>query len=438
MNELLNCVTESDYSAVASPDWPSYSQAISMVELSSTIKTRIDSMLADYKEKQDRAKYFCAFAFYGAEYAIRPPFNTLRCCDRFTDNMSDIRQSMLDQQRPKDCSRVCWEVEDAGELSLRQIMNNTLDMLLDKDIAIICEESNDVSTDPLIYKIEPSNLCNSTCVTCSSNYSSAWAQLEKNNGEIPADHVRWIATEHGLSDKNVLYPINYKSAKMINFLGGETTLSKTNFHVLEYLVAAGNFDCLISFTTHGNFQFTVEQEQLLKQFKRLQFNFSIDGVGPVYEYLRYPLSWQYMNDNLQWCRDNQIEISVNLTVSNLNLYYLDQTIDWLESQKLNYRLNRVVNFKIKKHQYHYHGTSLSQRVKHIIKNHSKNQFVIATLDQPHSDQNDYWYEQFLLDIIKQDRWKGIKIQDYLGEFAQIIQDDLDRAQRNRFIPIQVL
>lgn len=448
MHDLLRLITKDDYLGISDAHWPSYEQLLSMSDLPDFITNQL-LILAEYKHKQHQSRYFCSLAFYGVEYTIPKQFNpknntinNLRCCGG-GDVVDKVRKDMLTQKKSKECSRTCWDFEDQGVKSLRQIMNSTLDIMLNKDIAHIFEDSRNGPYEPLIYKIEPSNICNATCFTCNSSYSSAWGKLESKNGATPDDLIHWVATDQGFSDGRNLYPIYYQTAKIINFLGGEPTLNKECFKILKYLVDANNVDCNISFTTNGTFCFNQDQIRLLKQFKSMQFNFSIDGIGPVAEYLRYPIKWDHLQKKLKWCRDHGFEISVNITVSNLNIYYFDELILWLTSNQIHYRIqkaythNKQYSTRCFESSFEIDPRSLSQKIKQAIKDRNKHPLVHEMLNQ-HSDIDDYWYQQFLLEIIKQDRWKGIKIQDYLGEFAQLIQEDLNQLLNSQIIPIKAV
>ena len=44
----------------------------------------------------------------------------------------------------------------------------------------------------------------------------------------------------------------------------------------------------------------------------------------------------------------------------------------------------------------------------------------------HSPADEDRYQLFLQDIAEKDRWKGISIADYLPEFVEIIQEDLNK------------
>ena len=136
--------------------------------------------------------------------------------------------------------------------------------------------------------------------------------MERKNGITP--NKSWNIKVRDLNNR-----IDYANAKSIGFRGGEPFLSKTNFDILEKLIEIGNTDCFINFTTNGSSDILDYQKNILRKFKNINFCFSIDGIGPVFEYMRYPLTWDKLEENLEYCRKNNILISASYTVSNLNI-----------------------------------------------------------------------------------------------------------------------
>jgi hypothetical protein len=427
---VLDLITADDYCAIADKNWPDYHALKASNSIPEHVEHRILEMLERTTSLKQQASAFCTLAFYGREYTFQR-YDHLRCCDKNPSTIQDVRHTMLQGQRPQDCRR-CWNKEDVGITSLRQIKNSTLDSLMDRDVTSFYQECKQTNTYPMyIYKIEVSNLCNATCVTCSSRYSTAWRKLEQQNSEEPYPVISSVADSDGIrfngGHHTDLMPIDYKNAKFINFLGGESTLGRVNYKVLELLKEHNNTDCKISFTTHGNFDLTKAQQDLIREFANMEFNFSIDAVGKAYEYLRYPLSWKKLLSNISWCRDQGIEVSVAWTLSNLNIFYYDEIKQWLQSNNLNYYVNVAESFK-KTLGFEYHVPSLSRRVKDAIMARNTSAEVHSLLT-PHSEQHDLHYSEFICDLVKQDRWKKISIEHYLPEFFEIISDDYKVAQK---------
>lgn len=430
---LLSKITEFDYKNISDSDWPEFEQLKTLSTLPTPIALRLNKMIQDTESKRQKASKFCALAFHGREYRIHAPHNALRCCMTQPDNMQPILDKLLNGKEPKECEVTCWSLENIGVKSLREIKNATLDHLMDRDIINFYDDSLHTKEHPIyFYKIETSNICNSLCVTCSGKYSTAWRELERKNGGDSYDYIQLLADEQGLHfdkryhDNDSFLSIDYARAKFINLFGGESTIDKTNYQILRNLVANGNTDCLVSFTTHGNFNLTPWQQELLLKFSRIHFNFSIDALEKPYEYVRYPLSWNKLLKNIDWCKNKNIEISVNWTLSNLTIFYYDEIKSWFEKNQIAYRISKAASFK-KTPGREYHITSLSKRVKDIIIAKTSCQEVQNFLDN-HKEQDELAYKTFLHDIAKQDRWKGISIYDYMPEFAKIISDDLDAVK----------
>ena len=196
------------------------------------------------------------------------------------------------------------------------------------------------------------------------------------------------------------------------FRGGEPFLSDTNFYILEHLIKHGNTDCFVSFVTNGSFSLSQRQKEILSVFPNLNFCFSIDGIGPVFEYLRWPLKWDDIENNIAWCRANNIDVSVSYTLSNINLYYHTHTTQWFKDQKINYLTNPVYSPA------HFKPQSLSIDVKQKLSQQSNSDEIAPWLT--HSPTDDQLFEKFQFEIAKQDSMKDISIWDYLPELAELL------------------
>jgi sulfatase maturation enzyme AslB (radical SAM superfamily) len=226
--------------------------------------------------------------------------------------------------------------------------------------------------------------------------------MERKNGIEPAKSWK-------ISLDDFSYVLDHSRLRAAAFHGGEPFLSSTNFELLEQILNHGNSDCFVSFVTNGSFNLTGQQKHILSKFKKVNFCFSIDGVGPAFEYLRYPLNWSKILDNIKWARDHEIDVSVSYTLSNLNLWYHAQTIAWFRQQGINFLTNLVNDPS------HFQPSALPESIKDLIT--ARDPEIEKLLGQ-HTDQDAQNYQKFLAEIQKQDRWKGISIRDYLPEFAE--------------------
>lgn len=393
--EKYSYVTQADYESVAGPDWPAFDQFRLHENVEQFVYDEIDQMLGPNEVFDNPA--FCVMPFYGWQTDIK----SACCLLPKNHDIVKIRADMLDNRRPEEC-RKCWNNEDAGIKSDRQIKNETLGLLADVTIQSLLDDCNQGRYGISMLKISTNNTCNATCATCSSEASSSWATLERKNNVKPAKSWK-------INLQNFSYKLDHSRLRVAAFHGGEPFLSSTNFDLLEQILDYGNADCFISFVTNGSFDLTKQQKYILSKFKRVNFCFSIDGIGSAFEYMRYPLSWSKTLDNIKWTRDNNIDVSVSYTLSNINLWYHSQTVSWFREQGINF-LHNLVDYPA-----HFQPSALPENIKDIIIADNPD---IAKLLGKHTDNDDQNYQKFLVQIQKQDSWKGISIRDYLPEFAE--------------------
>jgi hypothetical protein len=394
-NKDYGFVTEQDYRNVAGINWPSYAQFMSGKDIPESVYSAVDQQLKPPQQFKPLA--FCVLPFYGIEY----PSSTPCCLIKSNSDIEQIKLQMLQDVRPPACES-CWNLEDNGLTSDREIKNATIDLYLDRNLEDLIEDCRQNNYSVVHYKIDTSNTCNATCVTCDSEASSAWAALEQKNQLPPKKY--WKITA---SQTDTL--INFDTAVSISFRGGEPLLSKTNFYILEQLLKHNNSDCFISFVTNGSVTLSDYQKDIISKFKNINFCLSIDGIGPVFEYLRYPLKWDQLLKNIEFCKNNNIMLSVSYTLSNLNIFYHEQTVAWFTQQNLRYLINPVFSPT------YFQPSALPLKLKKIIG--QANPSIRYMLDA-HTDRDQQNYQLFRAEIAKQDQWKNIKMSDFLPEFAQ--------------------
>jgi sulfatase maturation enzyme AslB (radical SAM superfamily) len=338
--------------------------------------------------------YFCVLPFFGAEYT--PLGFTTPCCLLPNDtNIKQLQTEMLAGQRSVACQK-CWALEDQGKTSDRQLKNSAFDFYKDRDIRFIEKDCHEENFSLQILKLYTSNLCNSTCVTCGSDASSAWATLKK------------VKTFEIIS-QDQLDLIPYKDLVMLSFVGGEPLVEKKNFDILEQLISIGNTDCFISLTTNGSIQLNQKQQTILKQFKNLNICLSIDGIEKRFEYIRYPLKWNILLENIDFFKSINIDLFVSYTISNLNIFYYNETVDWFNKQELRHNHNLVT------YPSHFSVNALPEKIKLELK---------QELFGQHSADDDANFSLFLKEIQQQDQLKNISIKDYLPEFYELIKESI--------------
>jgi MoaA/NifB/PqqE/SkfB family radical SAM enzyme len=391
-------VTQQDYEDVAGPDWPQYEIFCQHLNVQDAVYQELDLMLSPPQPFDHPS--FCVLPFYSIEIPNNTP-----CCLLTGTDFDNIKKEMLLGQKPKSCEK-CWYLEDNGIVSDRILKNSAIDFYLDKDIHKIFQDCQNGQYETIHYKIASSNTCNATCVTCDDNASTAWAKLKLKNN-VTAQRS-WRIKKSTLEEK-----INFQTAQSIIFPGGEPFLSDTNFQLLEKLIEHGNHDCFISFVTNGSFKLSKRHKQILKHFNKLNFCFSIDGTESVFEYLRYPLQFDQIKQNILYCRENNIDASVSYTLSNINLLYHSRTVKWFKEQNLSYLLNPVYTPD------YFSPSSLPLKIKKYIYQNYNHPEIEQYLTN-HLPIDDVNFEKSMLEIAKQDAWKNIQLKHYLPELASLL------------------
>jgi len=392
-------ITKRDYDTVAGPDWPSYEYFQTHCDIPKFVYNEIDKMLSKPQPFDNTS--FCVLPFYSMELP-----SGKSCCLLPDDaDVELIKHQMLNNKRPVECNK-CWRLEDAGIKSDRMLKNETLDHYFDQNLISIFEDCVDQKNYIQHYKIDTSNVCNATCITCGSGSSSAWGQLQKKH-HLPA-LKNWKISPTQLHNQ-----INYYTTKSIIFRGGEPFLNSTNFDVLEQLLWHNNTDCFISFVTNGSITLSDYQKDVISHFKNKNFCFSIDGIGPVFEYMRYPLKWSALEKNIQYCRENNIVISASYTISNINILYHDQTVEWFKQNQIEF-INNPVYVPV-----HFQPSALPRELKKNIATSMLDTQLANALLQ-HNDQDEQNYQQFRTMITHQNQLKGIQMKDYLPELANLL------------------
>jgi organic radical activating enzyme len=305
-------------------------------------------------------KQFCVLPWISLETS---PIGTVRpCCladDEIVDNsgkkfklltstfaeiqssnhMHTLRKEFLQGKQPTTCRR-CWAEEDAGRTSKRM---HTLNRL--KHMGITPEWTENAK--PLMFlDLKLGNICNLKCRICGSWSSSQFAAEELKfvenkkssfhyemlrDGAWPRENSQfWTELNESLTD------IRY-----LEFTGGEPFLIQEHFDLLQTLV-----DCEVAhqveihYNTNGT-QYPEHAEAIWHHFKHVEIAFSIDDLGPRFEYQRSNAIWSDVCANIEKfklmrARNSNLSLQVCCTVNIFNVLYLADVANWIAQQGFNY------------------------------------------------------------------------------------------------------
>ena len=264
---------------------------------------------------------FCVLPWVGRE--IDWNSDETHCCLLPKNyNIDQIKTDLLAGIKTSACQK-CWNLEEHGLKSDRNVKNSALDFYWDRDLSSIRHDAIDGKLDSiLMLKLLTSYTCNATCISCNSFSSSSWAELNhRADSSIPLKKYKSTDLDE------IKTKVDFKKLKMLSLIGGEPLYEKKNFELLEHIIELGNTDVFLSMVTNGSVKLTAKQKQILSKFKNINFSISIDGIESVFEYMRYPLKWADLLSNLNFFHELTDNVSSNYTLSNLNILYHNQTVE---------------------------------------------------------------------------------------------------------------
>jgi sulfatase maturation enzyme AslB (radical SAM superfamily) len=262
-----------------------------------------------------------------------------------SDYMKQSRIKAINGEEIKGCEE-CYRSERNGGTSLRKDLVEIYEENEDYLDSVKLAEENGGQLDkfPTAIELRVGNLCNLKCRMCQPQDSDLinkeykeLISLDSTLGEIlpivdfeiTDDLTSYI---QGIRD-------NASTIKIIRFSGGEPLINKSFYELLDYLIE-GDYAKNIEFRLNTNLTKMKEETlEKLSKFKRVTIDFSIDGLGPVYEYIRYPMVWDITKNKIDMAykfmvdHDN-IKMNANFTVQIYNVFCMFDLIDFFLSKSV--------------------------------------------------------------------------------------------------------
>jgi sulfatase maturation enzyme AslB (radical SAM superfamily) len=243
-----------------------------------------------------------------------------------------LRKNMLEDKSSRECTR-CYEREDMGFVSSRNDLNKNFG----HHIGLVDDTKADGTYEDFklrYYDIRFSNLCNFSCRTCGSWFSSSWYQEEeKLFGK--RDHPQFMYAGKDEFDMWNQMQKHIPYLEQIYFAGGEPLIMEEHYWILKELIAREMFDIKLIYNTNFS-RLNLKEDNVLdywKQFKHVSVGASLDDSGPRGEYIRKGTKWNNIvrNRELMLEQTPNIDFYVSSTVSVMNVWHLtDFHREWVE------------------------------------------------------------------------------------------------------------
>lgn len=220
-------------------------------------------------------------------HMVDPPrFDSLETMES-SEWLQAVKAKMEQDLWPEECIR-CQETEPNSIRSYSLRLHETTDRADYLQVAGVLD-----------------NLCNAACMTCNENLSTRIGSLKGRTFPI----VNNLARFQGLPQDRILH---------LDINGGEPTYSKNYKSILRNLppnlrTLRVNTNCSTVLT---------ELESIAARGVEVTVTVSCDGIGPVHELMRWPITWDKFYSNLMTYKSMPVRLNLWTTVSVLNQHDL--------------------------------------------------------------------------------------------------------------------
>jgi MoaA/NifB/PqqE/SkfB family radical SAM enzyme len=341
-----------------------------------------------------------------------------------SQDFESLRTEFKSNNKPETCNR-CWDQEDSKNQSLRQRLLAQGSFFKQGQAADYINQKYQAG--PQQINLITSNNCNLRCRICKAEIS--WTYNIEGRVYEKALGKKTIYTSNSAKPIHLtqvqldeIYEIS-GNLQRLEMYGGEPLLDTQTLKLLKRLVDNNrSHEISIMYNTNGVNLPTDKHFELWQHFKQVEFNLSIDDIGHRFTYNRHPAKWEDLLTTINFLKhkNSNFNLFSICTVSVLNVYYLPEIFDKLDSMGLKVFINHVHGPK-------YYGiehlpTQIKTAIKHKLKNYhtpSRIEFLLNMLDQPEDLAT---WEEFKYWTLAKDQYRGESFSETYPEFFSIIKD----------------
>lgn len=260
-----------------------------------------------------------------------------------SDYMKDARLKMKNGEVLKACTK-CVDQEARGYKSMR-LENNKQENLAKLD------EDGTLKSMPYSMELHFGNVCNLKCKMCGQDYSNQIGKEILQIGDKDKDFLSWVYKQSGnvnnwtnnlsveytwfqnKKTKDRLMEYVSKHITRLTIIGGEPTIIPEFYELIDYCYKNNTLHdkdiTIVTNLTNTNPKMT----QWLPKMKAWTIWASLDGIGDVTEYIRYPSNFKKVSENLQYYKElldkhGNGKITFSPAVQLLNIHQLDEMLKW--------------------------------------------------------------------------------------------------------------
>ena len=235
-----------------------------------------------------------------------------------SENLKQVRKAMVNGDTISACKN-CYHQESIGKSSNRKMMTNEWIQRVGKEeftniVSNLIHSDYNSKLDIIYLDLRLGNLCNLKCRMCSpfnssqiakehfdlwdegnQSYKDIWTGMYGKSPEHLRKDQTWFESNFLWDELIGLIP----SLKKVYMTGGEPTLIENNYRFMQECIAANMQDTIELFFNINCTNVTDKFINLISQFKTVKINASLDGFGPMNDYIRFPSKWDRVSKNFE-------------------------------------------------------------------------------------------------------------------------------------------
>ena len=272
----------------------------------------------------------------------------------YGEEWKKLKEQMKANEWPDGCLN-CKEREDVTGFSVRKLF-------LDGQFNIDGWEEEKIT----YLEFSGSNICNLACLHCSPGFSSKWVSestkvraafnilpesekavihnldcMASGNSDVKSRSTKMHLPDPQLVIDN-LKQLDLSALKTINFKGGEPLLNSETLSVLYYLEEQSILKNVhIIFSSNGTY-INNEIIDILRKCKSIAFNVSLDGIGDLFNYIRYgEVKFNSLEPVVAQLNTlSNIYVEFQSSVMNYNIFRLLDIKEWVLQMTSKYNVVR--------------------------------------------------------------------------------------------------
>ena len=257
--------------------------------------------------------------------------------------MKKARLAMKNGEVLKAC-RKCIDQEARGYRSMRR------ELMQESNLAKVNADGS-MEIMPHILELHFGNVCNLKCKMCGQDYSNQVGKEILDIGKEDKEFLEWVYKQSGNVNnwtnnlsveykwfqnnkvKNRLFEFVSSHITELTLIGGEPTVIPEFYELLDYCYERNTLEnkkiVIVTNLTNTNPKMT----KWLPKIKKWTIWSSLDGIGEITEYIRYPSKFKKIVESLSFYRDminthGNGHITFSPAIQLLNIHQLDDMLKW--------------------------------------------------------------------------------------------------------------